>query len=57
MKPTAARQISYNDSLIFEQLHERVYRDLGFRLLEVPAGPLADRVALIQQVVRRNRRG
>lgn len=48
---TAARQISFEDSLIFEQLHEQVYRDLGFRLIEVPAGPLAARVALIRQAV------
>jgi predicted ATPase len=39
------------DSLVFERLHEQVYRDLGFELVEVPAGPLADRVALIRQTV------
>jgi predicted ATPase len=51
VQPTAARRISFEDSLVFERLHEQAYRDLGFRLVEVPAGPLADRVALIQQTV------
>jgi len=32
------------DSLAFEQLPEQTYRDLGFLLADVPAGPLADRV-------------
>jgi predicted ATPase len=53
---TAARRISFEESLAFEQLHEQVYRDLGFRLIDVPAGPLADRVALIQQTVEQLRR-
>ena len=57
VQPTAARQISFDDSLIFERLHEQVYRDLGFQLVEVPAGPLADRVALIRQTVRQQQAG
>src|ERR1700739_2291582 len=42
---TAARRITFEQSLVFEQLHEQAYRDLGFQLVDVPAGPLADRVA------------
>jgi predicted ATPase len=38
---TAARRISFEDSLVFEELHEQTYRDLGFQLVEVPAGPAA----------------
>lgn len=49
MRNTEARRISYADSLVFEQVHEQTYRDLGFDLVDVPAGPLADRVALIQR--------
>jgi predicted ATPase len=49
VQATAARQISFEDSLVFERLHEQTYRDLGFQLVEVPAGPLADRVELIRQ--------
>lgn len=56
VQATAARQISFEDSLVFERLHEQVYRDLGFELVEVPAGPLADRVALIRQAVSRQQR-
>jgi predicted ATPase len=48
---TAARRISFEDSLVFEQIHERTYRDLGFEVVDVPAGPLADRVALILQAI------
>lgn len=53
IQPTAARRISFENSLVFEQIHEQTYRDLGFQLVEVPAGSLADRAALIQQTVRR----
>jgi predicted ATPase len=47
--PTSARRISLADSLAFEAVHERTYRELGFALIEVPAGPLADRVALLRR--------
>jgi predicted ATPase len=53
VRPTAARRISFDDSLVFERLHEQVYRDLGFELVDVPPGPLPDRVALIRQKVSR----
>jgi len=56
VQPTPARRISFEDSLVFEQVHEQTYRDLGFHLVEVPAGPLADRVARIQQTIKRLRR-
>jgi predicted ATPase len=51
VRATEARRISLEDSLAFEHVHEQVYRDLGFRLIDVPAAPLADRVALIVQAV------
>jgi predicted ATPase len=51
VEPTAARQISFEDSLAFERLHEQTYRDLGFQLIDVPQGPLADRAAVIRQIV------
>jgi hypothetical protein len=46
--PTSARRISFADSLAFEEVHERTYRELGFTLIEVPAGALPDRVALVR---------
>lgn len=44
---TAARRISLADALRFEKIHEQTYRDLGFDLIEVPAGPLDDRLAIV----------
>jgi hypothetical protein len=55
VKATAARRISFEDSLVFEQLHEQTYRDLGFKAVNVPAGPLSDRVALILQAIGHSR--
>lgn len=51
VEPTAARRISHEDSLVFERLHEKTYRELGFRLVEVPAAPLDERVALVRRAV------
>ena len=47
VEPTAARRISFEESLAFEKLHERTYRELGFELIEVPAGPVTWRVAQV----------
>ena len=55
VQATAARRITFEDSLVFEQIHEQAYRNLGFRLVEVPAGPLTDRAALVRQTVKRLR--
>jgi predicted ATPase len=52
VQPSAARRISFEDSLVFERIHEETYRELGFSLVDVPAGPLAGRVELIRQTVR-----
>lgn len=51
VEPTAARRISYADSLAFEKLHEEVYRDLGFGLVDVPAGPLGERAEVIRRAL------
>ncbi len=48
---TAARRISLADSYAFEEVHEQTYRELGFRLIEVPPGPVADRVAVVLRQV------
>lgn len=40
VEATAARRISYEDSLVFQDVHEAVYREHGFTLLEItPASP------------------
>lgn len=49
IRPTAARRISYTDSLAFEQLHEDTYRELGFRLIEIPPAPLPNRAARVER--------
>jgi predicted ATPase len=45
--PTAVRRIGRADALAFEAMHERVYREFGFTLVEVPPGPVPERVAVI----------
>lgn len=56
IQATAARRISFEDSLAFEKVHELTYREVGFDLFEVPAAPLPVRVAAAQQTVDRLRR-
>lgn len=51
VEPTAARRITFEDSLAFEKLHEGAYQELGFQLEYVPAGPLADRASRVQQII------
>ncbi|MEU5908569.1 AAA family ATPase [Micromonospora sp. NPDC047467] len=46
---TAARRISYAESLAFAKVHERVYEAYGHRLVDVPVGPVHERVALIEK--------
>ncbi|GAA2626447.1 AAA family ATPase [Dactylosporangium fulvum] len=45
--PTPARRISYTESLRFERIHEEVYREQGYELVEVPPAPVDERVALV----------
>ena len=47
IEATAARRISYEESLIFERLHEAAYREHGFELVDVPPGPVDSRAALV----------
>jgi len=47
IEPTAARRISYQDSLRFEQIHEAEYTRLGFELIDIGPGTPQARAALI----------
>ncbi|MEV4090052.1 AAA family ATPase [Nonomuraea fuscirosea] len=47
-EPTAARRIGFEESLVFERLHEETYRAFGYRIVDVPAGPVDGRVAAIE---------
>ncbi|MCG5463753.1 AAA family ATPase [Micromonospora sp. MED01] len=51
IRHTAARQISYADALAFARLHREVYDEHGHQLVEVPAGPVRTRLALIEEHV------
>jgi predicted ATPase len=46
--PTEARRISYSDSLLFEAVHEQVYREHGFDLVDVAPGTVAGRAAFVE---------
>ena len=50
--PTEARRISYEETLRFEKIHERTYRDFGFELVFIEPGNLADRVSVIKAAIR-----
>jgi predicted ATPase len=50
--PTAARRISYADTVRFEGFHEAAYREYGFELVDVPPAPLPDRVDLVAEFLR-----
>jgi predicted ATPase len=55
-EPTAARKISFEDAVEFEHLHEAVYRELGYDLIDVPAGDISDRIDVIRDVIVRSTR-
>lgn len=48
VEPTAARRISDRDSLAFEAVHEKVYRDHGFTPVDVAPADIAQRVAAVE---------
>jgi predicted ATPase len=53
IEPTAARRITYPDALAFEAVHEAVYREHGYELVDVPAAPIAERVEIVRSVLAR----
>jgi predicted ATPase len=46
--PTEARRITYAETVRFEQIHERTYRDLGFEITSIDPGSVSDRVRQIK---------
>jgi predicted ATPase len=52
IEATAVRRISYADSQAFERIHEDCYRRLGFDLVDVPAGTVAERAAAVGAHIR-----
>jgi predicted ATPase len=51
VQPTVARQITYAESLVFERIHLETYRDLGYEIVDIEAGPVTERVAAIESVI------
>ena len=49
--PTEARRITYEGTVRFEQIHERVYRDLGFEITLIGPGSVSDRVEQIKRTL------
>ena len=49
--PTDARRITYEETLRFEVIHERTYRDLGFTIRWIDRGSVGDRVKLIKRIL------
>ncbi len=52
-EPTAARRISFDESLAFERMHEDSYRRFGFEPIDIRAGALTDRVAEVRRQLTR----
>lgn len=46
-----ARRITYDEAMRFEDIHRRVYRDFGFKIIEIKPGSVADRVREIKQAL------
>jgi predicted ATPase len=49
---TEARQISFEEMLHFEKIHEATYREFGFELVSVPPSSLMERVSIIKAAIR-----
>jgi predicted ATPase len=50
-EPTAARKISFEDSLRFEKVHEETYRSFGYESIRVAPQELSARVEQIRRYV------
>lgn len=47
IETTAARRIGYEEALAFGALHRQVYEELGFGLVDIPPGSVAERLAAV----------
>ena len=52
VEPTAARRISFEETLRFERMHEEIYREYGFETVFIEPGRLAERVAAVKRACR-----
>ena len=51
IEPTSARKISYEDALIFEQIHLEVYKEFGFEIVLVPKKTIEERCRFILETI------
>lgn len=49
--PTAARRIGHAEARAFEAVHAAAYRELGYELADVEAGPVAERVQAVLEAI------
>jgi predicted ATPase len=49
--PSEARRITFEETLRFEEIHERTYRDFGFDLIFIEPGSLLERVGEIKAAI------
>ena len=49
--PTEARRITYEETVRFEAIHVRTYRDLGFEITTIDPGSVCDRVKQLKRVL------
>jgi predicted ATPase len=52
VEKTAARRIDFADALRFEALHEEVYREFGYELIDIPPAPVETRADMIENYLR-----
>jgi predicted ATPase len=48
---TEARRITYEETVRFERIHERTYRDLGFEITFIDPGSVSDRLKQIKRIL------
>jgi predicted ATPase len=51
VRASPARQITFEESLAFESLHERTYRSHGYELVEIPGDEVAERAERIDRQI------
>jgi predicted ATPase len=52
VEATAARRISFEDSLVFGEVHREVYRELGFQLVDIGVGTPQERASWVLAAIR-----
>jgi len=53
VQPTAARRITFEESLRFEKIHEDCYREWGYECLKIPPQPVPERISTLLAHVKR----